>query len=210
MIRLRPVLGIINGHVPAACETQRIVAGLGFGFRLRRRYAYDFEDALAGEGLRRGDCRAVIGFENELDIQLGHGVVEPAQAVHQAGQYFGLVVKGHQKCVRGQFCVVQLAYFFIGDLDVHAAVGTNPGQYQLEAECRQVECINKKAECDQDRQRCDNQPRYNQRRRQRQYDFLAAGHGDARRVLRGDFPQPFAGIPVGAEMSLHLPCDVEA
>ena len=190
---------------------QRVVAGLGLGLGLRRRYPDDFEERFQAELLGRFDGLEIVGFQHQFHVELADRVIQLAQRVGQDRQDFRLLVHRHQHGIDRQVVIAQRGHFVFGDLDVDAVARAEPHQQQLQAEGRQKAQRHQHIDGDQrDDGECRDR-RHQHRGNRPQGELLPAGDhlacGIGRRVCGQQVQRIVGELLVG--VALQAPDDVE-
>ena len=111
LVRLRPVLGVVDHQIFAAREAQREIAGLRLGLRLRRRHQDDFEHAFEAERARNRDGLVIAGFKHDLDVELAERIVEFAQRLGEARQHLAFAKHRNEHGEDRQLVLAQRARF---------------------------------------------------------------------------------------------------
>ncbi len=115
LIRLRPVLGVVDHDVLASREREPDVAGLRL--RLRCRVGDDEETNEIGRRgrLGRGERLRIVLLEEEQDLELLPWVVERAEVAHQRADHVRLPVRRYEHRVVRQVAVDQCCDLLVGD-----------------------------------------------------------------------------------------------
>ncbi len=100
-----PVLGIVDHHIFAAGERERVVQRLRLGARMKRGHDDDLDIAGKAQRACRRNGRVVHRFEDELDVELRRRIVETRERSDERREHMGLAVKRHQQGVDGQLVV---------------------------------------------------------------------------------------------------------
>ena len=161
LVGLRPILGVVDHEIFAARETQREIAGLRLGLRLRRRHADDLEHAFEAERARDLDGLVVVGFEHDLDVELAERIVElaqraaPASAASCASRNIGTsTVKTGSSSSRSARASIAMAWSRVG-----RAAAADRDQDALEDEIAEIEHAHRDVERDQRRDRREGEAR---------------------------------------------------
>ncbi len=118
--RIGLVLGVVDGDDLTGREMQAVVARLGFGARLRGGHQDHRHDLAARHGdrvLRGLHGAVVVLLEQQQHLQLLARVFERGHARDEVVDHLGLVVRGHEDRVGGQFVVRNRPGVLVGDSD---------------------------------------------------------------------------------------------
>ena len=107
LTRLRPVLGIVDDDVFPAREAQPDIEGARLGPWLSVRADEDVEGSIEVERRSRGLGLAVVGLDQQLDIQLRGRIVDRSQIGDDLGQHARFAVERHQDRVDRQVAIMK-------------------------------------------------------------------------------------------------------
>lgn len=112
---VRKVLGVEDGDDLASGEVQPVVAGLGFGARVRGGHFQDLYARPQSGGFGRFDGDGVVLFEQQQYLKFVVGIVERVHRRDEVTHDLRLVVGGYQHRVRGELVVGEREGFFVAD-----------------------------------------------------------------------------------------------
>ena len=107
MLRLGLIFRVEDDDIVAARKLQGVVARLGLGARLRRWHQHQLHIGLEPQLFCHGDGIAVIGLEDQLDVELGARIVQPPHGARQQRQNLRLLIKRHQDRIDRQVLVLR-------------------------------------------------------------------------------------------------------